>query len=70
VTRKPSPEGYGQKDGRRTLGPDRAPIIDGVLQSSLYDEAAYHEALVHPGMLAHPNLRRVAIIGGGEATLR
>lgn len=34
-------------------------------------EAAYHEALVHPAMIAHPNPERVAIIGGGEgATLR
>ena len=41
------------------------------MQSSLYGETAYHEALVHPGMFAHPNPRRVAIIGGGEgATLR
>ena len=40
-------------------------------QSTLYGEAAYHEALVHPSMIAHPNPRRVAIIGGGEgATLR
>jgi len=31
----------------------------------------YHEALVHPGMFAHPSPKRVAIIGGGEgATLR
>lgn len=44
---------------------------DGVLQSSLYGDAPYHEALVHPVMIAHPNPRRVAIIGGGEgATLR
>jgi len=50
---------------------DRALFIDGVLQSSTYGEAAYHEALVHPALLAHPNPRRVAIIGGGEgATLR
>jgi len=51
--------------------PDKVLFLDGVLQSSLYGEAAYHEALVHPAMLAHPNPERVAIIGGGEgATLR
>ena len=45
--------------------------MDGVLQSTLYGEAAYHETLVHPSMIAHPNPKRVAIIGGGEgATLR
>jgi len=45
--------------------------LDGVQQSTLYGDAAYHEALVHPSMITHPNPKRVAIIGGGEgATLR
>jgi len=42
--------------------PDRAFYIDGVLQSSLYGEGVYHEALVHPALLAHPHPRRVAIM--------
>ena len=51
--------------------PDRLVFLDGVLQSRRSGDAAYHEALVHPGMFAHPNPKRVAIIGGGEgATLR
>ena len=51
--------------------PDRVVFLDGVMQSTLYGDEAYHEALVHPGMFAHPNPKRVAIIGGGEgATLR
>jgi spermidine synthase len=51
--------------------PNKHLYLDGVEQSSLYGEAAYHEALVHPAMLAHPGPKRVAIIGGGEgATLR
>jgi spermidine synthase len=42
-----------------------------VLQSRRSGDAAYHEALVHPGMFTHKNPKRVAIIGGGEgATLR
>jgi len=46
-------------------------IIDGKVQSSLLDEHWYHEALVHPVMLAHPCPRRVLIVGGGEgATAR
>lgn len=46
-------------------------MLDGWIQSSLQDEAAYHEALVHPALFAHSNPKRVAIIGGGEAaTLR
>ena len=51
--------------------PDKILFLDGVQQSSLHGEAANHEALVHPAMLAHNNPKRVAIIGGGEgATLR
>jgi spermidine synthase len=51
--------------------PDRLVYLDGVLQSRFFGEAAYHEVLVHPALLAHPNPRRVAIIGGGEgATMR
>jgi spermidine synthase len=51
--------------------PDRIVLLDGWLQSSLKDEVAYHEALVHPALFAHEAPKRVAIIGGGEAaTLR
>ena len=46
-------------------------ILDGKIQSSEADEFIYHEALVHPAMLAHPRPERVFIAGGGEgATLR
>ena len=49
----------------------RALIIDNYVQSSEVDEYIYHESLVHPAMITHPNPRRVLIIGGGEgATLR
>ena len=49
----------------------KALILDGKVQSTLLDEFIYHEALVHPAMLAHPNPKRVFIVGGGEgATLR
>ncbi len=45
--------------------------LDGDLQSCEADEGLYHEALVHPAMLAHPAPKRVLIMGGGEgATLR
>src|SRR5262249_38062010 len=41
------------------------------VQSSFDDEALYHEMLVQPAMLLHPNPRSVLIVGGGEgATLR
>jgi len=53
------------------FGPDRVLFLDGVIQSTLYGDAPYHESIVHPAMITHPNPKRVAIIGGGEgATLR
>jgi spermidine synthase len=49
----------------------RCLVLDGKMQSSIIDEFIYHEGLVHPAMLTHPNPKRVFIVGGGEgATLR
>ena len=46
-------------------------VLDGKIQSSERDEFIYHEALVHPAMLSHPQPETVFIAGGGEgATLR
>jgi spermidine synthase len=47
-------------------------VLDGRIQSSQADEFVYHEALVHPGLLAVDGPPRSAlVIGGGEgATLR
>jgi spermidine synthase len=50
----------------------KALILDGRIQSSQADEFVYHEALVHPGLLA-PRQAPVSalVIGGGEgATVR
>ena len=59
------------KDSPKLFMPDRAIYMGGVVQSRGRYDAAYHETLVHPGMLQHPHPKRVAIIGGGEgATLR
>jgi spermidine synthase len=68
----PPRRGSSSDDGRGMSRPKNKVLhLDGVEQSSLYGDAAYHEALVHPGMFAHPDPKRVAIIGGGEgATLR
>lgn len=41
-------------------------FIDGELQSSQDDEFIYHESLVHPAMIAHPNPKSILIIGAGE----
>jgi spermidine synthase len=49
----------------------RCLVLDGKMQSSEADEFIYHEALVHPALLTHPEPKRVFIVGGGEgATLR
>jgi spermidine synthase len=46
-------------------------VLDGRIQSSQADEFIYHELLVQPGLLIHPNPRRAMVIGGGEgATVR
>ena len=46
-------------------------VLDGKIQSSEADEFVYHQSLVQPAMITHPNPRRVLIAGGGEgATLR
>lgn len=39
-------------------------LLDGKVQSAEADEFVYHELLVHPAMLAHPNPRKVFICGG------
>lgn len=45
-------------------------ILDGDTQSSQLDEFIYHESLVQPAMILHPNPKKVLILGGGEgATL-
>lgn len=49
----------------------RSLVLDGKTQSTERDEHIYHEALVHPAMLMHPNPAQVFIAGGGEGgTLR
>lgn len=46
-------------------------VLDGEVQSFERDEFIYHEAMIHPAMLLHPEPKHVAIIGGGEgASLR
>jgi spermidine synthase len=54
-----------------TLSYGRCLMLDGKMQSSESDEFIYHEALVHPALLTHPNPESVFVVGGGEgATLR
>ena len=49
----------------------RTLVLDDKTQSTALDEFVYHEALVHPAMIAHQGPRSVFIAGGGEgATAR
>jgi spermidine synthase len=41
-------------------------LLDGIVQLSEKDEFMYHEMLVHPAMVTHPEPRRVFIVGGGD----
>lgn len=41
-------------------------ILDNEFQSAERDEFIYHEAMVQPAMVLHPDPKKVAIIGGGE----
>jgi spermidine synthase len=41
-------------------------FLNGNLQFAERDEYRYHEALVHPVMLAHGAPKRVAVLGGGD----
>lgn len=62
---------YQQIDVLETEAFGRCLILDGRVQSAESDEFVYHEALVHPAMVTHPDPRAVLILGGGEgATLR
>jgi spermidine synthase len=44
----------------------RALFLDGWIQVAEIDEFIYHEALVHPALLAHPHPEVVFIAGGGD----
>ncbi|XP_044472375.1 thermospermine synthase ACAULIS5-like [Mangifera indica] len=43
-------------------------VIDGKMQSAESDEFIYHECLIHPPLLCHPNPKTVFIMGGGEGS--
>lgn len=63
---------FQQAEILETASYGKALVLDGRIQSSQGDEFIYHEALVHPGMLASAEPPRSGlVIGGGEgATLR
>ena len=55
--------------GTREFG--RILALDGMVQLSTKYEFIYHEMLVHPALIYHPNPKNILIIGGGDGgTLR
>lgn len=44
----------------------RVMLLDGIVQTTERDEFIYHETMVHVPLFAHPNPKRVLIIGGGD----
>ncbi|KAG4953727.1 hypothetical protein JHK87_039321 [Glycine soja] len=46
----------------------KALVLDGKMQSAETDEFVYHECLIHPPLLCHPNPKTVFIMGGGEGS--
>ncbi|MDR1379134.1 MAG: polyamine aminopropyltransferase [Synergistaceae bacterium] len=47
----------------------RALILDGAIQLTERDEFCYSEMMAHVPLCAHPNPRRVLIVGGGDGAI-
>jgi spermidine synthase len=41
-------------------------VLDGVFQTSVFEEYIYHEMIAHIPLFTHPEPRRVLVIGGGD----
>ncbi len=41
-------------------------VLDDIFQTSTFEEFVYHEMIAHIPLLAHPNPKKVLIIGGGD----
>ncbi len=54
-----------------TIGYGRMLFLDRIAQSASADEFMYHEMLVHPVMVMHPEPKNIFVLGGSEgATIR
>jgi spermidine synthase len=49
-----------------TTGYGRMLLLDGLVMTTEKDEFIYHEMITHIPMLAHPNPKRVLVVGGGD----
>jgi len=50
----------------QTRGFGRMLVLDGIIQTTEFDEAGYHEMICHVPLLVHPEPKRVLVIGGGD----
>jgi len=41
-------------------------VLDGVFQTSIFDEFIYHEMIAHVPLFVHPDPKTVLVIGGGD----
>ena len=41
-------------------------VLDGVFQTSIFEEYVYHEKIAHVPLFIHPNPKKVLVIGGGD----
>ncbi|VBB07410.1 s-adenosyl-l-methionine-dependent methyltransferase [Lucifera butyrica] len=41
-------------------------VLDGVFQTSVFDEYIYHEMIVHVPLCTHANPKKILVIGGGD----
>ncbi|NJF25632.1 polyamine aminopropyltransferase [Thermococcus sp. Bubb.Bath] len=57
---------YQRLEIYETEGFGKLLVLDGTVQLVEVGEESYHEPLVHTVMLAHPNPRRILVIGGGD----
>lgn len=57
---------FQQVDVVETAGHGRMLLNDGVVMLSERDEFVYHEMIAHVPLFAHPDPRRVLIVGGGD----
>ncbi len=49
-----------------TYGHGKALLNDGMLMVTERDEFVYHDMIVHPAMMTHPNPKKILVIGGGD----
>jgi len=41
-------------------------VLDGIVQTTVKDEVAYHEMIAHVPLFTHPDPRNILVIGGGD----